>query len=418
MATMNDKEMADNAEFEQSFNDAPASGGGGDDFGLMPGEETMDAASDGSVEGAESSDGGGAPAAVVIVEEEAGGGQESAGAEVEEAANAAAADEAKAVTDAANAQAAADAGSESTATQEAAGEADGAKAAPGEQQNGGSATEVAGAQEAAAGGLDDLSDVPAEDMQKAKSWIGRLKKMEADLKARAGEGASAETAPVAEAVEQAAVDKLADGDEAGAEKLDQIAADVASGDMSLEQAKSAIAEDFGDNFVKMIEAIAKGAAGAATDEKIGSVKQDVEGVIGHLTDSAARQHFETIYEAHPDFMEIANSPAFQEFVSARGAQDVVDNGSAKDINKLLDAFAASKDIDHGDTPNGAPVVDAVPAAETQPAQDAVAAAAPTQDAVNEDDMDAAEGVRSAGLRLPEDPQPSESDDYLDAWNKA
>lgn len=404
MATY-DKKTAPEDDFESAFNaDTPSSPVQTEDqaFGIEP-EGADDQASDTGTEGGE-------PAAVVIVADAAPaagaeGSTAPADAGAEASANQAAASDAKAVTDEANAKAATAAGAASTGTQEAAAEGSATQAAGAPDANAGVAAEESGetpATEAAemAGGLDDLSDVPPEDLQKARSWIGRLRKIEADLKAK-GDSPATEAAPVADAIEEGSMEKLEQGDEAGALKLDQVADQVASGEITPEEAMKSLAEDFGEPFVKMIQAVASAAAGKATDEKLGPVAQNVDQVISHLTDEAARKHFEQIYSAHPDFVEIDASPDFKAFVAAKGAQQIVDSGSADQINSLISEFKASK------PGTEAPATDVADAGG--------AAAAPAESQVDESAADDAEGVRSTGMKLPE--QPKRSEDYLEAWDQ-
>jgi hypothetical protein len=393
-------------EFEQSFMDGPPAGAEVSEdqaFGITADEDG----------GAEAT---GEPAAVVIVEEEKGG----ATGPTEDPAAAA---EAKAVTDEANAAASASAGAESTATKEAAGgitpPAEGGEAVAaatnveGEEVAPGATDAPHGEMPMGDGGLDDLSDVPPEDMQKAKSWQGRLKKIEAELKAKAGAdavGTDEVAAPAADAIEQVADKAAATGDTDLAQAAQEVSDQVESGEITPEQAMASLAEDFGEGFVKMIETIARAAAGKAADEKIGGVSKNVEDVIAHIKNGADRAHFEEIHGMHPDFMELSGTPEFQAFVEAQGAQAIVEGGSAKEINQLLSSF---KDQAAGAGEPGAEVPTAGPADEATLGQDAVAAA---ESAADEEVLDDAEGVRSGGLRLPEQPKAG-SDDFEEAWKE-
>jgi hypothetical protein len=76
------------------------------------------------------------------------------------------------------------------------------------------------------------------------------------------------------------------------------------------------------------------------------------------------------------------------------ALDTIANGSAKAIVKLLNDFKAANKAG---------------AAELTEAKDSIV------DEVSEDQMDAAEGVRSSGMKLPD--QPQKSDDYASAWDQ-
>jgi hypothetical protein len=265
--------------------------------------------------------------------------------------------------------------------------------------------------------MDDFSDVPPEDMQKAKSWVGRLKKIEADLKSRAGHSSMGGAEPGSKEMQgEMTVDAMEQvasraPDMKMAEAADAMADQVAAGEMSPHAAMAALAEDFGEPFVRMIEMIASSAAGKAAEDRVSRVSQDVQSVIDHITNERERQHFETIYGAHQDFMEVAEDPAFKEFVASTGKQSVVDGGSAAEIVDLLSAYKASA-APAGEGEKGGESQAGAQMAAT-PAQDAATAA---EDAVSEDDMDAAEGVRSAGLRLPEEPKQG-SDDFESAWKE-
>lgn len=247
------------------------------------------------------------------------------------------------------------------------------------------------AQETAEAAADagNMGDVDKET-QRLKSWEGRLKAMQAKLDAAGVKGEDQGEA-VAEAIEQASDSAETPADEA---KIEQIADQVESGDMSADQAMKQLAADFGDDFVKMIEAIAvskarEAGANAAT-EKFGEVNKTVDEIINDIVDTKAKAHFEMIADKHPDFSEIGASPEFMAWVDGMPEADkadtqrVIANGSAKEIVKMLDGFKAS----------------------------AQKPEAPMQDEA----MDAAEGVRSTGMRLPQQPGAAE-DDYLGAWDK-
>lgn len=385
----------------------------------------------------------GEPAAVVVVAEASSDAPAGADTGSEAAANEAAAREAQQVNDAHNERASAEAGGESTATKEANGGGEaGAQPAAESSETPEASAETAAAQESGdaaapaatvnAGdsgemeSIDDvMRDVPPEDMQKAKSWVGRLRKIEEQLKAKAANGG----APIGDASPEEAADATAaaaiaqageqaeeagvDGAEAAAQ---QAAAAVASGDQSFEEAVAALREDFGDQFITWVEAIAKKAAGSAADEKVGALGKRLDDLEGNLGNEMERNHYEMIADVHPDFVDVSNEPAFQEYVAANGKQAIVDKGSARQINKLLSDYKASKPAAEA-APEAAA---AAPASDATPAQDAVAAAAnsnPPQLEEPDPAMDAAEGVRSGGLRLPTRPRQSSEDDYAAAWDE-
>jgi len=239
-----------------------------------------------------------------------------------------------------------------------------------------------------------------KEAQRLRSWEGRLKAMEAKLKEAGAKDPEEQNEALAEAMEKAADATDTPADE---EKVEQIAEQVEDGKISAEQAMKQLAEDFGDDFVRMIEAIAvskaREAGSNAAQEHIGQVNKTVEEIINDIVDTKAKAHFEQIADKHPDFNEIANSPEFAQWIENKpeGEQEeakrVATSGSAKEINKLLDAYKASapKEQSQGDQP-----------------MDLAAG--------QDDAMDAAEGVRSTGMRLPQQPDAAQ-DDYLGAWDK-
>jgi hypothetical protein len=249
------------------------------------------------------------------------------------------------------------------------------------------------AQDSAEGMADagNMGDADKET-QRLKSWEGRLKAMQAKLDAAGAKGEEQGEA-VAEAIESASDSAETPADE---EKIEQIAEQVESGEMSAEQAMKQLASDFGDDFVKMIEAIAvskaREAGASAASEKFGEVTKTVDDIINDIVDTKAKAHFEMIADKHPDFNEIGASPEFTTWMDAlpeadkADAQRVAASGSAKEIVKMLDTFKASSQKPES------------PMAE------------------QDDAMDAAEGVRSTGMRLPQQPGAAE-DDYLGAWDK-
>lgn len=217
------------------------------------------------------------------------------------------------------------------------------------------------------------ADAPALDVEKEtqrlKSWEGRLKAKEAELAAKQAEGAAPVEADPAAAGEQ-------DGDDADIQ---------------------ALSDDFGPEFVKMLRAViakeAKKCAMAAMEEHTAPMRKDVEAVIAEMVNDKQRAHFEKIADAHPDFMEVANSEPFKAWVGAKdeaekaSTEQIVQNGSAKEIIAMLTEYKAS----------------------------AAPAAGGSGDDFMDDQFDAAEGVRSTGLKLPE--APAGKDDFASAWNE-
>lgn len=275
---------------------------------------------------------------------------------------------------------------------------------------------IAPVAEDAADGSNIESEEPTDpkDIQRQKSWEGRLKAKEAELKAREDALKKAETtpaeepvaeAPAAEPAEAAAekqMEEVAEGETPAeqaaepesTEKLEEVVEQVQSGELTAEQAMATLSNDFGEDFTKMlgvlIEAKAAEIAGKTAEEKVGAVGSKLDGLIGELVDDRAKSHFETISEAHPDFMEIGESQDFKDYVEALPATEkeqalqIIGQGSARQISKLLTTYKDSKKD-------------------------------PEMDKPDESAMDAAEGVRGKALKLPD--APAKSEGYEEAWDK-
>lgn len=270
----------------------------------------------------------------------------------------------------------------------------------------GAATDAGATAPAADSGKQHLTP----DEQREKSWEGRLKAREEELRARE-EALAAMEAELKKAKPEAAAEP--DGDEAPAAErqeeageaqgLSDVVKQVEDGDMTAEQAVNQLTADFGPEFAKAVSALIKAAAtdtaSKVVDERVGPVSKSVEDLISGITDKSARDHFETIAEAHPDFAEIADGDELKQYLASlpeaeqAKANDVIANGSARKIVKLLDDVKAFAATQHEPEPE----------------------AAATPDPDTEAAMDAAEGVRSKGLHIPEKPGASSS--YEDAWSE-
>ena len=258
----------------------------------------------------------------------------------------------------------------------------------------------------------EATDEPTDpkDLQRQKSWEGRLKAKEAELRAReealkkpAEEvGETNEATEPAEPDEPGETDAQEAGEPAVTEAVEEAAAKVESGELTVDQAIQTLSADFGEDFTKMlgvlIKASASEIANKTADEKVGSVTQKMDGIVSEIVDEKARKHFEAISDAHGDFMDVANSPEFKSFVDnmdetkKADAMQTIESGSSRQIIKLLDSYKAT----HKAAPADDPAAPAAPA-EPDPA------------------LDAAEGVRSSGLKLPE--QPTKAQDYEAAWDQ-
>lgn len=225
--------------------------------------------------------------------------------------------------------------------------------------------------EAAVADASPQTDIEKE-RQRLKSWEGRLKALDAQLKAR----------------EQASEQGIA----ADGAAPDVEAATVAMETQPIDEVMATLAEDFGDDFVKaltqVIEARAAEIAGKVADEKVSAVAGNVDQLISSLTDDKARTHFETIADAHPDFMEVAQSNEFKQWLDSLGdkseqAKAIVSGGSARQVIKLLSEFKAAS-------------------SNTEQEPDAAMMAAQTV-------------TGRSGMRLPA--KPAVADDYEAAWNE-
>lgn len=221
---------------------------------------------------------------------------------------------------------------------------------------------------------EEVGETPAEEgaegempamTHNEQSWEGRLRKREAELKARE------------EALNEA---PSVEGE--------------AMGDISAVEAS--LAEDFGEDFVKSIKAIAKASAEQCAGEKVDGLHSNLAEVIADIKNSRAKRHFEDIFDAHPDFETISEGQEFRDWVSGQTGDEqahtsrVIDSGSAREINQMLARYkAVLAQADAPGTENGG--------------------AHPS-----DLEVDDAEGVRSSGLRLPNAPVAA-SDDYEKAW---
>ena len=247
-----------------------------------------------------------------------------------------------------------------------------------------------------------------KEEQQQKSWEGRLKAREAELQAReealkALEEASKAGKPAAP--EETPAEEQAENAETGA-TLSEVVKQVEDGDLTADQAMSQLSNDFGPEFAKAVSALVKQAAlDTATkvaDEKVGAVNKSIDDLISGITNKAARDHFEAIAEAHPDFAEIADGDDLKGYLASlpedqkAKAENIIGNGSARQIVRLLDdvkKFAAAN----------------------TPKEEEMEPESTTPDPEVASAMDAAEGVRSKGLRIPEKPSAAK-DDYEAAWD--
>ena len=211
------------------------------------------------------------------------------------------------------------------------------------------------------GDVDDEAQSP-EDIQRQKSWEGRLKKREEELAMRE------------------------------AELGNQPAADDTS-DEEVNAIKAKLAEDFGDEFVQMIAKIASHSAKAAPvvgdNGEIGTVKQVIAQAINDVQEAFQAMHFGQIADAHDDFQEIFQSEQFNQWVGTlpeeqqQAAMEVVQGGRAGQVVKLLNKYKDSLQ----------------------------------QESQMSEDEDAAMGVSSSSpVSLPTRAPASGNDEYKQAWD--
>lgn len=202
-------------------------------------------------------------------------------------------------------------------------------------------------------------EMSPEDIQRQKSWEGRLRKREEELAAR----------------------------EAAAANPPAVSGDAAA-------AIAQLTEDFGAEFVKMIVAIAAGEAKKVADENVGGVAGTIDQLIADTRAAFNTMHYAAIADAHEDFMEVAESPKFKEWLESMPddqrleKEAVIQGGTAGKVIKLLNEYK-----DWCKQKDGA-----------QAESDDYA-------------LDAASGVRSSSpVSLPSKANRNPEDEYLAAWN--
>lgn len=257
---------------------------------------------------------------------------------------------------------------------------------------------------------------PEEDIEKERqrlrSWEGRLRAQAAELErkraaATENEPGEQET-PSSESLEAVGEQAAADGNAELGEAAAAAAEAVESGDLTPEQAMKQLAEDFGEDFVRMIEVIAsakaRDAGASAADEKVGSVVKNVEELAGDVRGSKEREHFRAIAEKHPDYKDVGKSEDFKQFIAGLSAEQkadaerVVKAGTASEVVDLLNKFKGKQTEDK------------------RRSDEEKAAADERARSEREAQLSAAEGVRSSGISLPAQPKPA-ADSYEAAWDQ-
>ena len=222
-----------------------------------------------------------------------------------------------------------------------------------------------------------------EDEQRAKSWEGRLRKREEELAAREAELKALEdrVAGEAEAEGESLGEEMAEMEQPGGDMDDGLSGESFE---SPEQAVAWATENFGPEFVKVIDLIVE----SRIKNGMGDVDSRLSGLLQRIEDRDVRDHFREIARAEPDFLAIVKSPEFGGWRSSHEQADhyaqVMQDGTAEDVIAMLQAFKDSQNQVDGT------IVD----------------------------DDAADGVRStgAGLVLPDEVQGA-ADDYLSAFKE-
>lgn len=272
---------------------------------------------------------------------------------------------------------------------------------------------------AAPNGAADDEPTNEKDIQRKKSWEGRLKAEENRLKALAaeleakGSGAGKEPGEATGDALEAVAEQT--NDPSLIEAAEDMSQRVEAGEISPEDAMTQLKEDFGEPFVKLIESVATAAASKALDgmrKDVDALRGDTEGVIEHLKNSANRMHFEALAREFPDFNEINKSPEFEQFLDAMPPEEKADaervraGGDTGEVIALLKKYKAAE--------GGASNEPAGGMQEPGAAEPAAAAAVPPTVGPSEDEIDNAAGVRGGGMQLPS--EPTGEDDFAAGWD--
>ena len=213
--------------------------------------------------------------------------------------------------------------------------------------------------------------ISPEDLQRQKSWEGRLRKREEELAAReAALGSGNGEVP------------------------------AAADDAEIAEIRQRLTEDFGDEFVGMISKLAayeaRKLAAEDFDSKLNPIQQTIAQAIQDVHAAFESMHFGAIADAHENFQDIINSPEFGAYINGlsgdeqEAAQAVLEGGTPKQVIGLLNAYKESLE-------QKAEQVDS--------------------DTSVDDALDAAEGVRgSSPVQLPGRVPVGDEDEYRAAWD--
>ena len=220
-------------------------------------------------------------------------------------------------------------------------------------------------------GEEQAEQLSPEDLQRQKSWEGRLRKREEELAAREaalGSG-NGEAQPAAD-------------------------------DAEIAEIRQRLTEDFGDEFVGMISKLAaheaRKLAAEDIDSKLNPIQQTIAQAIQDVHAAFESMHFGAIADAHENFQDIINSPEFGAYINGlsgdeqEAAQAVLEGGTPKQVIGLLNAYKDSLE---------------------QKAEQV------GPDSSVDDALDAAEGVRgSSPVQLPGRVPVGDEDEYRAAWD--
>lgn len=220
-------------------------------------------------------------------------------------------------------------------------------------------------------GEERAEQLSPEDLQRQKSWEGRLRKREEELAAR--EAALGSGNGVAQSADD---------------------------DAEIAEIRQRLTEDFGDEFVGMISKLAaheaRKLAAEDFDSKLNPIQQTIAQAIQDVHAAFESMHFGAIADAHENFQDIINSPEFGAYINGlsgdeqEAAQAVLEGGTPKQVIGLLNAYKESLE-------QKAEQVDS--------------------DASVDDALDAAEGVRgSSPVQLPGRVPVGDEDEYRAAWD--
>ena len=220
-------------------------------------------------------------------------------------------------------------------------------------------------------GEEQAEQLSPEDLQRQKSWEGRLRKREEELAAR----------------------EAALGSGNGE-------AQQAADDAEIAEIRQRLTEDFGDEFVGMISKLAaheaRKLAAEDFDSKLNPIQQTIAQAIQDVHAAFESMHFGAIADAHENFQDIINSPEFGAYINGlsgdeqEAAQAVLEGGTPKQVIGLLNAYKDSLE---------------------QKAEQV------GPDTSVDDALDAAEGVRgSSPVQLPGRVPVGDEDEYRAAWD--